>query len=92
MDRDLFLILPSCLRRWVITFEGHEGGIINEFSLFHHLENKLKAVICHPRTFPPVQEVVVVHHTTTEVRLREDGDVVHMVLVRLGLCEAVAEA
>lgn len=70
MDKDLFLVLPSCLRRHAITFEGHEGGIINEFSLFHHLENKLKPIICNPRTLAPVQEVVVIHHSTTEVRLK----------------------
>lgn len=54
-----------------VTFEGHEGSIINELRLLHHLENKFKAVICHPHTLAPVQEVVVVHYTPTEVRLRK---------------------
>lgn len=54
-----------------LTFERHEGGIINEFRLLNNLKDELRAIFSHTRRISPVQKVVIVYHTTTEVRLKK---------------------
>ena len=51
------------------TFKWLERCIVNKLGLFYDMEVILDAIITRPGSFTPVEEMIVVYHTTTKVGL-----------------------
>lgn len=66
-----------------LTFKRLKRSIINEFSLFYNLKLHLNAILRILGHFTPVEEVVIVHHTSTEIRLQQNCLFTNLVIKRI---------
>jgi len=72
-------------------FKRLERRIINELGLLDNIESNFRTVLKSLGGVTPVEKMIIVHHSTTEVGHTQDGDVLREVVISFGPDQSITE-